>query len=270
VPQQILQLRAISLLGNLLRTPRPRLSRRLIMQTLASLGESCKFPKIFIDELQYVEENELAALISALHRCAQQKLPLCVVGAGLPQLRGRAGKAKSYAERLFDYPEIGPLAVPAARQALVKPAEHLDVEFLPAAVDHVINQTRGYPYFLQEWGKRSWEVATASPITEDDVQLASAQAVAALDESFFRVRFDRLTPMEKRYLRAMAELGPGPHRSGDIADELRRKVTALAPLRNGLIGKGMIWSPNHGDTAFTVPLFDEFMKRIMTGEDWRA
>jgi hypothetical protein len=223
---------------------------------------------IFIDELQYVPELELAALISALHRCTQQKLPVCVVGAGLPQLRGRAGNAKSYAERLFDYPEIGALPHPAARQALVKPAENLDVKFLSGAVEQIVNETRGYPYFLQEWGKRAWEVATKSPITQADVKAASTQAVAALDESFFRVRFDRLTPMEKRYLRAMSELGPGPHRSGDIAAELGRKVTALAPLRNGLIGKGMIWSPNHGDTAFTVPLFDEFMKRIMPGDDW--
>ena len=225
---------------------------------------------IFIDELQYVQEPELAALISALHRCSQQKLPLCVVGAGLPQLRGRAGNAKSYAERLFDYPEIGALPKPAARQALLKPAEDLGVKFEHAAVDRIINQTRGYPYFLQEWGKRAWEVARSSPITEVDVAKASAEAVAALDESFFRVRFDRLTPMEKRYLRAMSELGAGPHRSGDIATELGRKVTALAPLRNGLIGKGMIWSPNHGDTAFTVPLFDEFMKRIVPGDDWRT
>jgi hypothetical protein len=225
---------------------------------------------IFIDELQYVPEPELAALISSLHRCSQQKLPLCVVGAGLPQLRGRAGNAKSYAERLFDYPEIGALPHPAARRALVKPAEDLKVKYAHGAVDRIISHTRGYPYFLQEWGKRAWEVAKTSPITERDIETASTQAVAALDESFFRVRFDRLTPMEKRYLRAMAELGPGPHRSGDIAGELGRKVTALAPLRNGLIGKGMIWSPNHGDTAFTVPIFDEFMKRIMPGADWRV
>jgi hypothetical protein len=225
---------------------------------------------IFIDELQHVEEDQLAALISALHRCSQQRLPVSVVGAGLPQLRGRAGNAKSYAERLFDYPEIGPLPAQAARQALVKPANDLGVEFVPAAVDEIISQTRGYPYFLQEWGKRAWETAAVSPITLEVVQLASTEAVAALDESFFRVRFDRLTPTEKRYLRAMAELGPGPHRSGDIAEALGRKVTALAPLRNGLIGKGMIWSPNHGDTAFTVPLFDEFMKRIMPGGDWHT
>jgi len=234
---------------------------------LAAKAASTAFV-IFIDELQYVPENQLAALITALHRCAQQKLPVCVVGAGLPQLRGRAGTAKSYAERLFDYPEIGALPNDAARKALVKPAADLGVEFATAAVDQIIATTRGYPYFLQEWGKCAWEAAKESPISEDDVRRASELAVAALDEGFFRVRFDRMTPMEKRYLRAMAELGPGSHRSGDIAEKLGRKVTALAPLRNGLIGKGMIWSPNHGDTACTVPLFDEFMKRIMPGPDW--
>lgn len=223
---------------------------------------------IFIDELQYVDEEQLAAFISALHRCSQQKLPVCVVGAGLPQLRGRAGKAKSYAERLFDYPEVGPLPKDAAVQAIVKPAKELQVEYAPGAVEAIISRTRGYPYFLQEWGKHAWDTASASPIKEEDVEAASQQAIAALDASFFRVRFDRLTPMEKRYCRAMAELGPGPHRSGDIADTLGRAVTSLAPLRNSLIGKGMIWSPNHGDTAFTVPMFDEFMKRMMPGDDW--
>jgi hypothetical protein len=219
---------------------------------------------IFIDELQYVEEAQFAALISALHRCTQQKLPLCVVGAGLPQLRALAGNAKSYAERLFDYPEVGPLSREAARLALVKPAADLGVEFAPDAVERIINETKAYPYFLQEWGKCAWEIASKSPITEDDAKAASAEAVAALDESFFRVRLDRLTPMEKRYMRAMAELGPGPHRSGDIAEALQRKVTSLAPVRSGLILKGMIWSPSHGDTAFTVPLFDEFMRRTMS------
>ena len=141
--------------------------------------------------------------------------------------------------------------------------------FQPGALEAVLAQTRGYPYFLQEWGKHAWDTAGASPITGRDVELASTTAVAALDESFFRVRFDRLTPTEKRYLRAMAELGPGPHRSGDIADVLGRKVTSLGPTRNQLISKGMIWSPSHGDTAFTVPLFDEFMRRIVPGADWQ-
>lgn len=224
---------------------------------------------IFIDEMQYVEEPELAALITVMHRMAQRQLPVVLVGAGLPQLRGRMGEAKSYAERLFDFPEIGALPEPAAIEALVVPASDEGVDYEEAAVQEVLNLSQGYPYFLQEWGKHAWDVATASPITKEDIQDASASAIAALDESFFRVRFDRLTPSEKKYLRAMADLGPGPHRSGDIANHLNRKVTALAPLRNGLIAKGMIWSPNHGDTAFTVPLFDQFMQRIMPGDGWQ-
>ncbi|MBK6552553.1 MAG: ATP-binding protein [Rhodocyclaceae bacterium] len=225
---------------------------------------------LFIDELQYVAEEQLAALITALHRCAQGKLPVVLVGAGLPQLRGQMGRAKSYAERLFDFPEIGPLIDEAARSAIEKPANAQGVAIDADALDGIVVQTRGYPYFLQEWGKHAWDVASQSPITHADVDTASRAVVAALDESFFRVRLDRLTPTEKRYLRAMAELGPGPHRSGDIADILGKKVTALGPTRNQLIAKGMVWSPSHGDTAFTVPLFDEFMRRIMPGDDWRA
>jgi len=223
---------------------------------------------IFVDELQYVKEEELAALITALHRTAQERLPVMMVGAGLPQLRGRMGRAKSYAERLFDFPEIGPLPPEAARLAIAKPARDQGVEVTLEALDCIVTETRGYPYFVQEWGKHAWDVAKASPIARTDVEVASASAVAALDESFFRVRFDRLTPAEKKYLRAMAELGPGPHRSGDIAGKLGREVTSLGPTRNQLIAKGMIWSPHHGDTAFTVPLFDEFMRRIMPGDDW--
>ena len=224
---------------------------------------------VFVDELQYVEEDQLAALITSLHRTAQRRLPVILVGAGLPQLRGRMGRAKSYAERLFDFPEIGPLNHAAARTAIVKPAKDRGVEVNEDAFDRILKETHGYPYFLQEWGKHSWDVATQSPITLHDVQTATRSAIAALDESFFRVRFDRLTPVEKRYLRAMAEIGPGPHRSGDIAEQLNRKVTALGPTRNQLISKGMIYSPSHGDTAFTVPLFDEFMRRIMPGNDWK-
>jgi len=223
---------------------------------------------IFIDELQYVPEKQMAALISALHRCAQLQLPLVVAGAGLPQLRGRMGEAKSYAERLFDFPAIGPLDAADAADAIVKPAHDEGVDFDEDAVTLIVTYTKGYPYFLQEWGKHAWDVAAASPITRLDVETASRQAIATLDESFFRVRFDRLTPAEKRYLRAMAELGSGPHRSGDIAAKLGRESSSLGPVRSNLIAKGMIWSPTHGDTAFTVPLFDEFMKRIMPGEAW--
>ena len=225
---------------------------------------------IFIDELQYVPEVQLAALITAMHRCAQRQVPVLLVGAGLPQLRGRMGNAKSYAERLFEFPEIGPLSTEAATKAITKPIEAEGAKITASAVQKILADTRCYPYFLQEWGQRSWEAAHASPIETHDVEQATATAVAALDESFFRVRFDRLTPQEKRYLRAMAELGPGPHRSGAIADCLKREVSSLGPVRSSLIVKGMIWSPSHGDTAFTVPMFDEFMRRIVPGDEWRT
>ncbi len=224
---------------------------------------------LFIDELQYVQEAELEALIMALHRVAQRRLPVMLVGAGLPQLRGHMGQAKSYAERLFDFPEIGPLDPEAAKLAIVKPAADQNVVVEAAALDWIVKETEGYPYFIQEWGKHAWDAAEKSPITLHDVALVSTEAVAALDESFFRVRFDRLTPSEKLYLRAMAELGAGPHRSGDIADILKRKVSSLGPTRAQLISKGMIWSPNHGDTTFTVPLFDGFMRRVMPGNEWK-
>ncbi len=150
-----------------------------------------------------------------------------------------------------------------AKDALKIPVRREGVEFEPAALDRIIEITEGYPYFLQEWGYHSWNIADSSPISLAAVTAAHATVIQRLDESFFRVRFDRLTPREKDYLRAMAELGPGPHRSGDIADVLDINVRSAAPLRSGLIKKGMIFSPAHGDTAFTVPLFDRFMKRIM-------
>lgn len=240
---------------------------RLVGQTCSQAGTALV---MFIDELQYVPEEQLAALITSLHLTTQDNFPLTLVGAGLPQLRGRTGNAKSYAERLFEFPEVGPLDQTAARRALVKPARDEGVTFEEAALDAILEHTRGYPYFLQEWGKHVWDTADESPITASVVEQATPLTIASLDESFFRVRFDRMTPTEKRYLRAMSELGPGPHRSGDIAQELGRNVQSVAPLRNTLIAKGMVWSPSHGDTAFTVPLFDQFMKRTMPGDDWRT
>lgn len=218
---------------------------------------------MFIDELQYVHKDQFAALITALHRCAQLKLPVTLVGAGLPQLRGLAGNSKSYAERLFNYPEVGALDADAATEAIINPAKDENVDFEADAVSEILDKTQGYPYFIQEWGSHTWDLAESSPITRDDVIDSTDLTIAKLDESFFRVRFDRLTPNEKNYLHAMAKLGAGPHRSGDIADSMSKKSSDVAPVRNSLIKKGMVWAPNHGDTAFTVPLFDEFMLRIM-------
>lgn len=223
---------------------------------------------LFIDEIQYIKEPELAVLITALHRISQQQLPVIMLGAGLPQLRSNLARARTYSERLFDFPQVGPLLGDDAKQAITKPAASEDVAIDNDVLNAVIERTRGYPYFLQEWGKHLWEVAESSPIQMDSLEPASQQAIAALDAGFFLVRFDRLTPAEKRYARAMAELGPGPHRSGDIAAQLNRTVQSLAPTRNQLISKGAVWSPSHGDTDFTVPMFDGFMKRIMPGNDW--
>ena len=238
-------------------------------ELLAAVGEAAKAQgtavALFIDELQYVQQDQLAALIAALHRAAQRQLPVTLVGAGLPQLVAHAAAAKSYAERLFSFPEIGPLAEDAARHALEAPARERGVAFRPDALSVIVRHTQCYPYFLQEWGKHSWDCAEASPITAQDVSAATAQATAELDASFFRARFDRLAPSEKRYLRAMAELGPGPHRSGEISRIQARGVGAVAPTRAKLIEKGMIYSPAHGDTAFTVPLFDEYLRRVLPG-----
>jgi len=234
---------------------------------LATIGEAAAERKtaviLLIDELQYVKEEQLAALITSLHRANQNQLPVTMVAAGLPQLVGQTGRAKSYAERLFEFVKIDSLEKNDARAALCVPAEKEGVKFEEAAIEAILDQTKGYPYFLQEWGKHSWDIADASPIEREDALHATRTALAELDNSFFRVRFDRLTPAEKKYMRAMAELGPGPHRSGDIAHLLNKKVTTVAPMRNTLISKGMIYSPAHGDTAFTVPLFDGFMKRII-------
>ena len=234
---------------------------------LVQTGEAAKAANtvmvMFIDELQYVKESQFAALISALHRCAHLRLPITLVGAGLPQLLALAGEAKSYSERLFEYPQVDKLDTAAALDALRKPAQQLGVNYTDEAAMAIVEKTQGYPYFLQEWGKHTWDLATASPITLDVVEAATKLTIAGLDESFFKVRLERTTPSERRYLRAMADQGPGPHRSGDIANQLRKTVSTQAPVRSSLIRKGIVWSPTHGDTAFTVPLFHEYLLRTV-------
>jgi hypothetical protein len=238
-----------------------------LSELLQAIGEAAKEKStavvLFIDELQYVPEIELAALISALHACAQKKLPVALVGAGLPQLVGNVGRAKSYAERLFDFPEIGPLPPESATEALQRPVGQHQVSFEAEAIDEILKQTKGYPYFLQEWGSMCWGVAKTQIITAEDALVATELAILQLDSSFFRVRFDRCTPMEKNYLRAMAGINSQTPRSGDIALAMNKEVHQIAPLRQSLISKGMIYSPAHGDTAFTVPLFSDYMKRML-------
>lgn len=218
---------------------------------------------IILDEVQYLSEEELGALIAAIHKTNQKQLPVVLVGAGLPQVLGKMGEAKSYAERLFEFPRVQALSEADANKAISEPALAAGVRFDDQALAAIFNSTKGYPYFLQEWAYVAWNIAPKSPITKGDVIAAEREAIKRLDESFFRVRFDRMTPTEKKYTRAMASLGEGPHRSGDIAKAYGAKVETVAPIRSNLIGKGMIYSPAHGETAFTVPLFHEFILREM-------
>lgn len=231
---------------------------------VAEAAEERQIPMgLFIDELQYFDSTELSALIMAMHKMQQRQLPVILLGAGLPILPRLAGESKSYAERLFSFPAIGALSEPDAVRALREPTRAVGVEFEGAALKEIFGLTQGYPYFLQEWGYQAWNRAPASPITLQIVQGATPIVIERLDQSFFRVRFDRLVPSEKRFLHAMAGLGPGPYRSGDIANALSVKISSIGPVRSSLIQKGMIYSPAHGDVAFTVPLFDQFMLRAI-------
>lgn len=230
-----------------------------------AIGEASKAAQkgwcLLIDEVQYLKEDELAALIVALHRISQKQLPVIFFGAGLPQLAGLSGDAKSYSERLFHYPKVGPLdsaaAMRAVREPIIEEGESID----DMALRKIVVETEGYPYFLQEWGYQSWNSAAQSPILEKDVNSASIEALKRLDEGFFQVRFDRLTPKEREYVIAMAELGKGPYRSSDVADQLRETPAKLGPRRAQIISKGMIYSPQYGDIDFTVPMFDDYLRR---------
>jgi hypothetical protein len=234
-----------------------------------ALGEAAKEKRsavaILIDEIQYLSQKELGAVIMAMHRIQQRQLPVVLLGAGLPVLPGLAGESKSYAERLFAFPDVGALSEADANKAISEPALATGVVVTEEALAETYRMTKGYPYFIQEWGYQMWNLAERSPIELAVVKSAAESVIRRLDQNFFRVRFDRLTPGEKNFLRAMAELGPGASRSGDIAACLGVKVNSIGPVRSKLIKKGMIYSPAYGDIAFTVPLFDEFMKRAMPG-----
>ena len=245
-----------------------------LAQVFIALGEAAADRghaiALIIDEMQYLNEEELSALIMAMHQISQRQLPVVLAGAGLPQLVGLAGRSKSYAERLFQFPEVGALEPADAMLAVQEPVQEQGVRFTQDALQEIVRQTKGYPYFLQEWGYQAWNIANDSPIEMAVVQRATQESVRRLDANFFRVRFDRLTPREKEYLRALADMGDATQRSGEIAERLHVRVQSIAPVRNGLIKKGMIYSPAHGDTAFTVPLFSDFMKRIVPIEKTMA
>ncbi|QSR17076.1 ATP-binding protein [Novosphingobium sp. KA1] len=236
-----------------------------ITELFLKVGEAAKAASrgwaLLIDEVQYLSPDELGALIVAIHRINQKGLPVLLFGAGLPAIAALSGDAKSYAERLFVFPKIDALPNAAAANAIRQPIEEEGETIEPDVLDTIVALTRGYPYFLQEWGYQVWNASPASPIAITCVEAAEKEALRRLDEGFFKVRIDRLTPKEKEYVIAMARLGPGPYRSSDVAEVLGEKLTTLGPRRAQIIAKGMIYSPAHGDIAFTVPMFDEYLKR---------
>jgi hypothetical protein len=216
---------------------------------------------LLIDEVQYLRSKDLAALIVALHKISQKELPVLFFGAGLPQVAALSGDAKSYAERLFHYPAVGPLLPDDAKTAIRQPVEDEGERISAAALDEILSKTQGYPYFLQEWGYQCWNIAQGTEIDVADASQAAEVATQRLDDGFFKVRFDRLTPKEREYVIAMAQLGPGPYRSSDIAATLGETHQSLGPRRSQIISKGMIYSPSHGDIAFTVPMFNDYLMR---------
>lgn len=239
-----------------------------LIEVVAEAAASAGKPVVILmDELQYLSEKEFSSLIMAIHRINQRSLPLILIGAGLPQILGLAGNSKSYTERLFRFPHIGALDEADAVAAIVNPARVEGVEFEGDAIASILSFTERYPYFLQQWAYEAWNASPDEIITLETITSATELAIKELDQSFFKVRFDRCTPSERKYMRALAELGSGTHRSGDIAEKLGVKTTSVAPVRSGLILKGMIYSPAHGDTAFTVPLFDQYMRRAMPAKD---
>lgn len=229
------------------------------------IGEACRTVgrgwMVLIDEVQYLDTHELSALIVALHKVSQRNLPVLFFGAGLPQVAALSGEAKSYSERLFQFPPIGPLSDDAAAQAIREPVEAEGEAIEDDAVLLIVERTHAYPYFLQEWGHQAWAAAASSPIKAADVERATPNALRRLDSGFFRVRFDQLTPKEREYVFAMASLDHSPYRSGDVARSMGETTRALGPCRAAIIRKGMIYMPANGDLAFTVPMFDDFLRR---------
>ena len=219
---------------------------------------------LLIDEVQYLSQTDLAALIVSMHKINQRGLPVLFFGAGLPQVAALSGEAKSYAERLFHFPQVGALSEADAKAAIRQPVNEEGAVVDEEALDEIFFKTKGYPYFLQEWGHQSWNLASGDTITLDDARRAEATTLKRLDAGFFKVRFDRLTPKEREYVIAMARLGSGPYRSSDVADALGESSQSLGPRRAQIISKGMIYSPSHGDIDFTVPMFNDYLTRNLS------
>jgi hypothetical protein len=213
------------------------------------------------DEVQFLRREHYEARVIALHRLGQKALPLAIVGAGLPLLPRLTGEAKSYAERMFDYSTIGKLPAAAAERALLKPAADRGVQYEPDALALLMDLTDRYPYFIQEYGKHVWDVASTTPITRSDVETAVPVVRAYLDEGFFEVRLGRTTPAQRRYMAAMADLGDGPQASAAVAERLGVPANAVSPTRAELIDAALIYVPQRASVDFTVPHCADYIRR---------
>jgi hypothetical protein len=238
---------------------------RDLVHLFVELGETARLHEtgvvFLIDEMQFLQREEMEAIAAAMHRMSQRQLPIALAGAGLPQLPGLLVEAKSYAERLFSYPMIGPLTIEAAREALTEPAKEEGARFDEDALQRIVELSGCYPAFIQAYGKEAWNMAPSSPITPQDVEATEALVQAKLDDEFFHMRFEKATQAERRYMAAMADLGAGPYRTGDVASRLGRAASSMSVHRESLIRKGLIFSPGLGKVDFTVPHFAPFMRR---------
>jgi hypothetical protein len=236
----------------------------LLLQLGRVAAEKSTGVVFLLDEVQFVKEVEYRSVITALHRATQKNVPITLAAAGLPQIPRLTGEARSYAERLFSFPVISSLSANDATSALVEPARQQHVEYDPEAIDLALAWTGGYPFYIQQLGKHAWNFANASPITTADVEAAMPAAQQALDSSIYEVRIQRATDQERRYMRAMAELGSGPYKSGDVAAKLGRKTSEVSVVRQRLLDKGLVYATeDYGYVDFTVPRFGEFMVRYM-------
>jgi hypothetical protein len=234
-----------------------------LTELLVDVGEAAAAVQtgvaLFIDEFQDLSRQDMGAIVGAFHEISQQQLPVLIVGAGLPHLPQELSESKTYAERLFRYRRVDSLARPASIEALVLPVQRLGIDWTGSAVDAILDASGGYPYFIQAYGKHTWDVADRSPIDLEDVQLGSTEARRELDVGFFGTRYDRATAKEREYLRAMAELGEQPVRTAAVAHALGKPASSLSVARDQLLKKGLVFTPDRGKIAFTVPRFGEFI-----------
>lgn len=235
---------------------------QLFLQLGDAARENDRGVVFLLDEVQFAEPAQFRAVVSALHRATQRSLPVTLAAAGLPQIPKLTGEARSYAERLFTFPVIGNLSQQDAEAALVEPAKAHDVSFDEDAIAAALEWTAGYPFYIQQLGKHAWNLASDSPISLQVIESAKPAAQAALDQTMYEVRMQRATNTERRYIRAMAELGTGPYRSGDVARAAGKQTTTLSPVRQSLLEKGLIYATeDYGHVDFTVPRFDEYLRR---------